>query len=237
MVSLKKLSVLVVHHAPLTRFGLTTLIKASRRFKVVGDIGEAPVARQMFTENAPDLVVLSLTLQRGDGIALLKDFKKLNPAAGALVVTARGDALSVQRAFKAGARGYVVTEDETAEVLHALERIVAGELYASGTVARGLLQMLASGLVETPRDHCGQLSDRELQVFRLIGSGFGTSRVARELQLSVKTIETHRQRIKHKLGLTNGTELTRRAAEWMMDAARNRASFNGARRFSARPAR
>jgi DNA-binding NarL/FixJ family response regulator len=237
MVSLKKLSVLVVHYAPLTRFGLTTLIKASRRFKVVGATGEAPVARQMFTENAPDLVVLSLTLQRGDGIALLKDFKKLNPAAGALVVTARGDALSVQRAFKAGARGYVVTEDETAEVLHALERIVAGELYASGTVARGLLQMLASGLVEAPWDNCGRLSDRELQVFRLIGSGFGTSRVATELQLSVKTIETHRQRIKQKLGLTNGTELTRRAAEWMMDAARNHVSFNGARRFSARPAR
>jgi DNA-binding NarL/FixJ family response regulator len=237
MVSLKKLSVLIVHHAPLTRFGLTMLIKASRRFKVVGDTGEAPAARQMFTENAPDLVVLSLTLQRGDGIALLKDFKKLNPAAHALVVTARSDALSVQRAFKAGARGYVVTEDETAEVLHALERIVAGELYASGTVARGLLQMLASGMVETPRDDCGQLSDRELQVFRLIGSGFGTSRVATELQLSVKTIETHRQRIKQKLGLTNGTELTRRAAEWMIDAARNRASSNGVRRFSTRPAR
>ncbi len=237
MVSLKKLSVLIVHHAPLTRFGLTTLIKASRRFKLIGHTGEAPVARQMFTENAPELVVLSLTLQRGDGIALLKDFKKLNPAAHALVVTARSDALSVQRAFKAGARGYIVTEDETAEVLHALERIVAGELYASGTVARGLLQMLASGMVETPRDDCGQLSDRELQVFRLIGSGFGTSRVATELHLSVKTIETHRQRIKQKLGLTNGTELTRRAAEWMMDAARNRASSNGARRFSARPAR
>ena len=102
---------------------------------------------------------------------------------------------------------------------------MAGELYASGTVARGLLQMLASGLVEAPWDNCGRLSDRELQVFRLIGSGFGTSRVATELQLSVKTIETHRQRIKQKLGLTNGTELTRRAAEWMMDAARNRASF------------
>ena len=220
VVSPKKLSVLIVHHAPLTRFGLAALIKASPRFKVIGETGEAPVARRMFTENGPDLVILSLTLQRGDGIALLKDFKKLNPAAHALVVTARNDSLSVQRAFKAGARGYVVMEDETAEVLHALEHIVGGELYASGKVARGLLQMLASGLVET-REHGGQLSDRELQVFRLIGSGFGTSRVATELQVSVKTIETHRQRIKQKLGLANGSELTRHAAEWMMEAARN----------------
>ena len=235
MTSPKMPTVLVVHHAPLTRFGLTTLITSSRQFKVIGETGEAPLARRLFTENTPNLVVLSLTLHKGDGISLLKDFKKMNPAARALVVTARNDSLSVQRAFKAGARGYVVTEDETAEVLHALERIVAGELYASSTVARGLLQMLASGLVETPRDRCGQLSDRELQVFRLIGSGLGTSRVATELQLSVKTIETHRQRIKQKLGLTNGTELTRRATEWMLSAARDRAKLNGSPHLTTRP--
>jgi len=185
------------------------------------------MARRIFTEHSPALVVLSLSLQHGDGIALLKDFKKMNSAARALVVTARIDLLSVQRAFKAGARGYVVAADETADVLQALERIAADELYASPTVARGLLQMLANGSVDTRREAYGQLSDRELQVFRLIGSGFGTARVATELQLSVKTIETHRQRIKQKLGLTNGTELTQRAAEWLMNAARKRGQRNG----------
>lgn len=223
MVSLKRLSVLIVHHAPLMRFGLTTLIKSNRQFKMIGETGDAPVARRLFADASPALVVLSLTIHHGDGISLIKDFKKINPAARALVVTARTDSLSVQRAFRAGARGYVVTEDETAEVLHALERIAAGELYASGIIARGLLQMLASGLVETLGDVCGQLSDRELQVFRLIGSGFGTSRVAGELHLSVKTIETHRQRIKQKLGLTNGSELTHRAAQWVLGAMRERA--------------
>lgn len=237
MISPNKLSVLIVHHAPLLRFGLTTLIKSSRQFKVIGETGEAPVARRLFAEDSPDLVVLSLTLHHGDGISLMKDFRRMNPAARALVVTARNDLLSVQRAFKAGARGYVVTEDETAEVLHALERIMAGELYASGTVARGLLQMLARGLVETPRDGCGQLSDRELQVFRLIGSGLGTSRVAQELQLSVKTIETHRQRIKQKLGLANGTELTKRAAEWIYSVARDRAKWQGTPRLATRARR
>ena len=234
MSSPNKLSVLIVHHAPLMRFGLTKLVQSNRQFRVIGDTGEAPVARRLFAELRPNLTVLSLTLQHGDGISLLKDFRKLNPAASSLVVTARNDSLSVQRALKAAARGYVVAEDETAEVLHALERVAAGELYASGTVARGLLQMLANGSVETPRDACGQLSDRELQVFRLIGSGFGTSRVAMELQLSVKTIETHRQRIKQKLGLTNGTELTRRATEWMMEAARRRGRPNGVKSPSSR---
>jgi DNA-binding NarL/FixJ family response regulator len=119
-----------------------------------------------------------------------------------------------------------VAQDETSEVLHALERIAAGELYASPAVARALLQMLASGSVETPRDLCAQLSDRELQVFRLIGSGLGTSRVAKELQLSVKTIETHRQHIKQKLGLIRGTELTRQAADWMRSAARSSMKYS-----------
>ena len=171
-------------------------------------------------------MILSLTLQHGDGISLLRDFRKMNRAARTLVLTAREDPLSVQRAFRAGARGYFVTQDETSEVLHALERIAAGELYASTTVAHHLLQMLAIGLVEIPRDACGHLSDRELQVFRLIGIGLGTSRVAKELQLSVKTVETHRQRIKQKLGLANGTELARRAAEWMLSVARSKMKHN-----------
>ncbi len=227
MSSPEKLSVLIVHHAPLMRFGLTTLLRSNRRYRLAGETGDAPVARRLFAETKPALVVLSMTLRNGDGISLLKDFRKMNPAACALVVTARADSLSVQRAFKAGARGYVVADDETAEVLTALDQVAAGELYASGTVARGLLQMLASGAVAAPANGCGQLSDRELQVFRLIGSGLGTSRVATELQLSVKTIETHRQRIKQKLGLTSATELTQRAAEWLLQSTRER--VNGRR--------
>jgi DNA-binding NarL/FixJ family response regulator len=222
MISRKTLSVLVVHHAPVTRFGLTTLLKSSGGFKVVGETSSAPVARRLFSDIQPDLVILSLTLQHGDGISLLRDFRKMNRAARTLVLTVREDPLSVQRAFRAGARGYIVTHDETSEVLHALDRIVAGELYVSATVARRFLQMLAGGLMETPRDPCAHLSDRELQVFRLIGSGLGTSRVAKELQLSIKTIETHREHIKQKLGLTNGMELTRKAADWIRSAAHSR---------------
>jgi DNA-binding NarL/FixJ family response regulator len=227
MISPKTLSVLVVHHAPVTRFGLTTLLKSNRGFKVVAETNSAPVARRLFAEIQPDLVILGLTLQHGDGISLLRDFRKMNRAARTLVLTAREDPLSVQRAFRAGACGYVVAQDEASEVLHALERIVAGELYASATVGRRFLQMLAGGLMETPRDPCAHLSDRELQVFRLIGSGLGTSRVAKELQLSVKTIETHREHIKQKLGLIKGMELTRQAAEWMLAATRSRVKHSG----------
>lgn len=230
----KKLSVLIAHRAPLMRFALTTLVRSDARFRVVGESGEAPVIRRLFAEHAPQLVILGLTLQHGDGFSLLKDFRKMNRASAALVVTARTDSLSVQRAFKSGARGYVVATDQPEEILLALEKLIAGELYASGSVSRGLLQMLANGSVEARRDACGDLSDRELQVFLLLGSGLGSSRVAQELHLSVKTIETHRQRIKQKLGLTNGAELTRRATEWLVTAARERAISNGVGRNASR---
>lgn len=204
------------------RFALTTLVRSQPQFRIAGETGEAPIARRLFAESQPDLVVLSLTLQHGDGFGLLKDFRRMNSHARTLVVTARRDSLSVQRAFKAGVCGYVVTEDQTAEVLQALQRVAAGELYISGTVARALLQMLANGEVEARGDDCAALSDRELQIFRLIGSGFGTSRVASELNLSVKTIETHRQRIKEKLGLTTALQLTQRAVAWHLDGLQQR---------------
>ncbi len=222
MVSLTKRPVLITHHAPITRFGLTALIEASVKFAVAGATGHAPTARRLFCEKQPRLVILSLTLQEGDGISLLKDIRKIDRRVPALVVSARTDALSVQRAFKAGARGYVGTVEETDEVLHALELIGSGGLYASPNVAQGLLEMLAAGMVETKRDGYGQLSDRELEVFRLIGRGIGTTRIAQELHLSVKTIETHRERIKHKLKIETSPELTRRATEWLMEQTRKR---------------
>src|SRR5437588_7859843 len=126
MIPRRNLSVLVVHHAPLVRFGISTLLRSSHRFRVIAETGDATIARQMFTQNPPDLVVLGLTLARGDGVMLLKDFKKLNPRSRSLVITSRHDSLSVKRAFKAGARGYVVTEDETIEVLRALDQISDG---------------------------------------------------------------------------------------------------------------
>lgn len=222
MLPLKKYPVLIAHYAPVTRLGLATLIQSSSQFKLAGATGHAPTARQIFCERKPELAVLSLTLQEGDGISLLKDFRKMNRAVPALVVSARSDALSVQRAFKAGARGYVETADDTGEVLYALELIASGGLYASPNVARGLLEMLAAGTVESRRDGYGKLSDRELEVFRLIGRGIGTTRIAQDLHLSVKTIETHRERIKHKLNIEHSSELAQRATEWLMEQTRKR---------------
>ena len=136
------------------------------------------------------------------------------------MLSAREDPLSIQRAFRAGTFGYFALEDHSTEVLHALERISDGHLYASPRVIRRLLKSLATNEIEPASSEVKPLSDRELQVFSLIGRGFGASRLATELHLGVKTIETHQAHIKEKLGLHSTAELSDKAVRWMLHSMR-----------------
>ena len=215
-----KINVLIIHHAPLVRSGLAALIDANNRFAVCAQTDDAPTAREMFVQHQPKLVVLGLTLRRGSGIELIKDFRRLNRTARLLVLSAREDSLTIQRAFRAGTHGYLALEDDPAEVLQALNLISDGHLYASASVTRRLLRSLATNEIEPARSEVKPLSDRELQVFSLIGRGFGASRLATELHLSVKTIETHQAHIKEKLGLHSAAELSEKAAHWMLHSTR-----------------
>jgi DNA-binding NarL/FixJ family response regulator len=215
-----KPKVLIVHRMPVIRFALSTLISASARFVVCGETDFAPEARELFDRHRPNLIVLGLTLQAGDGIGLIKDFHKSNPAVHCVVLTMRDDPLSMQRAFRAGASGYLVAQDDITEILEMLDQALGGELHASDNVCRALLENLARGVIEPVTSEMRALSDRELQVLSLIGRGFGVTRLAGELHLSVKTIETHQMRIKRKLGLRSAAELSARASRWMMESAR-----------------
>jgi DNA-binding NarL/FixJ family response regulator len=212
--------VLIVHSSPVTRLGLAILLADSGRFAVCAQADAASTARELFEQHQPELVVTGLTLRGGDGIGLIKDFRKLRPTSRTLVLSKRDDALAVQRAFRAGARAYLMAGDETAEILEALDRILAGELYASVSVGRRLLENLAGGQIRPHDSKVTSLSDRELQVFSLFGRGFGATRLAAELHLSVKTIETHQMRIKDKLGLHSAAELNKEASLWMSEVAR-----------------
>jgi len=217
-----KITVLIIHHAPLIRSGLVALIDANDGFAVSAQTDDAPTAREMFVRHQPQLVALGLTLRRGSGIELIKDFRRLNKSVRLLVLSAREDPLTIQRAFRAGTHGYLALEDDPAEVLQALNRISEGHLYASTSVTRRLLKSLATNEIEPARSEVKPLSDRELQVFSLIGRGFGASRLASELHLSVKTIETHQAHIKEKLGLRSAAELTEKASHWMLHSMRRR---------------
>ena len=210
--------VLIIHHLPLIRFGLAKLTEASRRFTVCGRTGNVPSARELFMREQPHLVILGLTLGGGDGIELIKDFRKLNPLARSVVFSMRSDGLSIGRAFRAGAHAYLLASEGTAEVLHALGRVSAGHFYASHLVLR---QMFDKGAAQIRNSELQHLSDRELQVLSLIGRGFGASRLAYELHLSVKTIETYQMHLKEKLGLHSAAELSKTALEWMARSARS----------------
>jgi DNA-binding NarL/FixJ family response regulator len=210
--------VLIVHNLPLVRFGLAKLVEARRRFTVCSKTGDAPTARELFVRDQPQLIVLGLTLSGGDGIELIKDFRKLNPLAKTVVFSTRRDHLSIDRAFRAGARGYLLASESTAEVLDALNHICAGHFYASRAA---LSQIMENGTGKWDEPQLEHLSDRELQVLSLIGRGFGASRLAHELHLSVKTIETYQMHLKEKLGLCNASELSKAASEWMVKSARH----------------
>jgi DNA-binding NarL/FixJ family response regulator len=215
-----KMQVLIIHHAPLIRSGLAALIGANDCFAVCGETDDVPTGREMFVKHQPRVVALGLTLRRGNGFELIKDFRRLNRATRVLVVSARDDPLSIQRAFRAGTHGYLALEDDSSEVLQALERISDGHLYASASVTRCLLKSLATNEIEAARSEVKALSDRELQVFSLIGRGFGASKLATELHLSVKTIETYQAHIKEKLGLHSAAELSEKAAHWALNSMR-----------------
>jgi DNA-binding NarL/FixJ family response regulator len=207
--------ILVVHASPLARLGLAAIARSQRRFKICAETDDVPAAREMIVRYEPALVVLGLTLRRGDGIELLKDLSKLHPPARRLVLTKRDQPLVVQRAFRAGAHGYLLVSDQTAEILQAFNRVLAGELYASTSVSRGLVENLTRRTVKRDDGQLSSLSDREFQVFSLFGRGLGVTRLAAELRLSVKTVETHQMRIKEKLGLRSAAELCAQAALWM----------------------
>ena len=214
------IKVLIVHHAPLVRSGLVALIEATGRFAVCGETDDAPTGREMFVKNQPRLVALGLTLRRGSGFELIKDFRRLDKAARLLVVSAREDPLSIQRAFRAGTHGYFALEDDLVRSLTGAQQDLGWYLYASASVTFRLLQSLATNEIEPARSEVKALSDRELQVFSLIGRGFGASRLATELHLSVKTIETYQAHIKEKLGLHSAAELSERATHWVLQSMR-----------------
>jgi DNA-binding NarL/FixJ family response regulator len=222
---LVKVKMLIIHHAPLVRSGLIALTDATGRFAVCGETDDSPTGREMFVKHQPRLVALGLTLRRGSGFDLIKDFRRLNKATRLLVVSARDDPLSIQRAFRAGTHGYFALEDDSSEVLEALDSISDGHPYASASVMRRLLESLATNQIEAARSEVKALSDRELQVFSLIGRGFGASRLATELHLSVKTIETYQAHIKEKLGLHSAAELSEKATHWMVNSMRRNAQL------------
>jgi DNA-binding NarL/FixJ family response regulator len=207
--------VLIVDDHPLVREGLVHLINRQIDLVCCGEADSFTSAQKIFEAQKPDLVTVDIRLQNGDGLEMLRAFKKIQPTVVGLVISQCDEMLYAERALKAGARGYVMKEKATDEVLTAIHTVLDGGIYASPRVAMQALQNVVGAKPPGTSHSLGRLSDRELQVLQLIGSGMSSQKVAAKLFLSVKTVETHRENIKHKLGLANAAELVRFATTWV----------------------
>lgn len=204
-----KFTVLAADSEPLSRQGMVAAINNHPQLRVCAEAASLGEVRDLCLAHQPDVLVLDPA--QGDGFALIKDLPRWSPRVKTVVLTRLEDASSVQRAFQAGACGYVTRRDPAAELINAVLAALEGERLLGSRAQRILLGQIARGAVQMDQDELARLSQREIDVFRRIGSGQGTREIAEDLGMSVKTVETHRQRIKEKLGLTSGAELLRRA--------------------------
>jgi len=206
----RKADVLIADAEAVARMGMVQLINSHPGLRACGDVETLDEARVRCEREQP-AVLLVLDVAMGDGLTFIKDLPRWSRWTRVVVYTALSDVLALQRALRAGAFGYATRRDSAKEVLGVIAGAAAGERKVGPRVERLLIDKLALGGVEMPQDEVSCLSNRELQVFRMIGGGMGMRDIGTELRLSVKTVESHRQRVKEKLGVRTSTELQRRA--------------------------
>jgi DNA-binding NarL/FixJ family response regulator len=206
-------TIVIVDDHPIVRDGLTRLINEQSDFIVVAEAEGPPDALHAINAERPDLVILDLTLANGDGLELCKQLHDLHPDLPVLVLSMHDEAFYAERSLRAGAAGYVMKQERPETVIAAARAVLAGQAYLSERMAAKLLQSIRGNHGETEQAPLARLSDRELEVFRLVGQGQSVRAIADAMFLSPKTIETHKEHIKQKLGLKSGNELLQYAIE------------------------
>ncbi len=207
--------ILIVDDHPMLRRGLAALIESVPGLTVCSEAATRTAALDAIRVSPPDLVIVDLMLGDSHGLDLVKDLKIRHPGMPTLVLSMHDEALYAERSLRAGARGYVTKQELDDTLLMAIQRVLAGEIYMSGKLQARLAAHFVAGPTLATRSTCEGLSDRELEVFRLIGQGRGTRQIAEALHLSIKTIESHREHLKQKLRLASGVELVHRATQWV----------------------
>jgi len=211
---LSKRKVFVLDDHPIVRAGLTMLINREPDLAVCGDAEEMATALHLIDSLRPDILVVDISLNGPDGLDVLKHVRTKEPTLPVLILSMHDETLYAERALRAGANGYIMKQEATERVLVALRRILNREIYVSDRIANKMLRHFVGGASVSQRSPLEELSDRELEVLRLIGEGHGTREIAEELHLSVKTVETYQCHLKEKLGLKNSRELVQYAIQW-----------------------
>jgi DNA-binding NarL/FixJ family response regulator len=215
MAAKAKSRVLVVEDHPIVRDGLVRLINDEPDLEVCGEAEDVKNALALVANSRPDVALVDVRLKESSGLDLIRDFNAAHPKLPVLVLSMHKESLYAERALRAGARGYIMKQEATDKVMLALRRVLSGGLYVSDALAAAMVHRMY-GRTEERQPTLASLTDREFEVFSMIGQGLGPTRIAQKLGVSVKTIETHREHVKEKLHLKNGTELTRMAMRYAM---------------------
>lgn len=213
---IKKLRVLVVDDHPVLRQGLKLLINQEPDLMVCGEAENLQQAFTAIREKRPDIVIIDLSLAQGSGIDLIKNIKPRYPDLPILVLSMHEESLYAERALRAGARGYIMKKEAPEKVISAIRKVLEGSLYVSEAMGDKLLHQFVSRKSATVSSPVELFSDRELEVFQLIGKGLGTRQIAEKLNISIKTVEVYRANIKEKLNLKSSAELVQHAIHWMI---------------------
>lgn len=207
--------ILIVDDHPIMRRGLAELIDLEKDLMVCGEADTIQAALDLIKSRQPHLALVDLSLKNENGVELIKDIKARFPAVLVLVLSMHDEMFYAERVLRAGAKGYIMKQQATSQVLVAIRKILAGEVYLSDAVSSKILRTYTGGKSQVSGSSYDKLSDRELEVFRLIGTGLGTRQIAERLSRSVKTVETYREHIKLKLDLKDSSALVQSAIQWL----------------------
>ncbi len=217
--TVEKQKILLVDDHPITRQGVAALINQEENLMVCGEADSAAKAMEIIPQLKPDMAVVDISLKTTSGIELVKNLKIQFPKLPILMMSMHDESLYAERALRAGAKGYIMKQEASEKILIAINRVLSGELYLSEKIKEKMLH----NLVDKKNDKSGfaidTLSDRELEVFQMIGNGFSTRQIAGRLHLSVKTIDSYREHLKLKLHLNSGSELVQHAIQWVKSEA------------------
>lgn len=210
-----KKSILIVDDHPMMRQGLAQLINHERDLAASCEAGTASQALNMVVARKPDLVIVDISLPDKNGLELIKDIQVFHPYLPILVISMHDESIYAERVLRAGGRGYIMKQEGGRKLMQAIRQVLSGQIYLSDKMSARILEIFSGRKAEAISSPVERLSDREFEIFQLVGEGQGTREIASRLNLSVKTIEVHRANIRRKLNLRTGTEVVHFAIRWM----------------------
>ena len=207
--------ILLVDDHPIVRQGLAQFINHEKDMMVCGEASDGFEAMSEIQSANPDLLIVDIELKDLNGMELVRNIKAMYPELPVLMLSMHDENLYAERALRAGASGYIMKQEDPEMVINAIRRVLRGEVFVSDQAASKILRLLSDNRTSDNSSPIDRLSDRELEVFRMIGEGYRTRHIADRLTISPKTVESYKARLKQKLMLKDAAELARYAAEWV----------------------